>query len=261
MVFAVTLAGCGSISPAPGDSPDPGQVETVAVQRADLDSVYVASGQVVAAAVVVVRAPEAGRVAVSAGVKAGARVAQGDQLLSVAGKPVVARVGGVVESVLVGDGDQVAVGLPVVALRLQRFAILATVPAADAYRVYTLPSEGTAEVTGGPGGLQCPVFAPHSPEQGEPGQLAVLCVLDAEAAVVEGLPARVGIKTGSADGVLALPVSAVQGDVQRGVVTKVENGVLSRIEVGLGITDGIRVEITSGLAEGDQVVAFAPGLG
>jgi multidrug efflux pump subunit AcrA (membrane-fusion protein) len=61
--------------------------------------------------------------------------------------------------------------------------------------------------------------------------------------------------------VLVLPVSAVQGDTQHGVVNRVENGVLSQVPVGLGITDGVRIEITSGLAEGDEVTSFAPGLG
>jgi hypothetical protein len=154
----------------------------------------------------------------------------------------------------------VSAGLPVVAVRLPRFAVQASVPAEEAYRVYSLPAKGVAEATGGPGGMDCSVFAPRSPEQAESGQLTLLCVLDADAKVVEGLPARVGIKTGTASGVLVLPVSAVQGDAQRGVVSRVENGVLSQAEVGLGISDGISVEITSGLAEGDEVASFAPGL-
>lgn len=60
--------------------------------------------------------------------------------------------------------------------------------------------------------------------------------------------------------VLAAPVNAVAGRVGKGSVTLFKDGAPSIIEVGLGISDGAYIEITSGLSEGDVISNAAPYL-
>lgn len=176
------------------------------------------------------------------------------------GSDVTAPLAGTVVETTVSSGDRVPAGLPAVSVRVQQFAIAATVPAVDAYRVYRLPTRGVTDVTGGSGGDDCTIATPPRVDGHEPGELPVLCVLPRSAAVVEGLPAKVGIKTGSAKRVLVLPVSVVRGDTKHGVVGRYANGEVTDVRVELGISDGLQVEIRSGLAEGDEVIAFPPGL-
>ena len=72
--------------------------------------------------------------------------------------------------------------------------------------------------------------------------------------------ALVEITAGTAQGALVLPVTAVLGRVEQGKVWVVgEDGEPEERTVTLGITDGTVVQITEGLAEGDQVLEFVPG--
>jgi hypothetical protein len=69
------------------------------------------------------------------------------------------------------------------------------------------------------------------------------------------------VATGEAHGVLALPVEAVAGSSQSGRVTLVRaDGSTETLDVQLGITDGVRIEIKSGLKAGDRVAIPGPFL-
>ena len=56
---------------------------------------------------------------------------------------------------------------------------------------------------------------------------------------------------------LVLPLSAITTSREGTVARKVEDGVVKLVKVTTGIQDGQVIEITSGLAEGDEVVAKA----
>ena len=74
-----------------------------------------------------------------------------------------------------------------------------------------------------------------------------------------GLGADIAITNGSAEGALVVPVTAVQGSVQTGKVWVVlPDGTQEERTVGLGLNDGEQVQITEGVAEGDQVLQFIP---
>ncbi|QAY74323.1 efflux RND transporter periplasmic adaptor subunit [Agromyces protaetiae] len=77
--------------------------------------------------------------------------------------------------------------------------------------------------------------------------------------VFAGLAAQVKISAGSADGVLVVPITAVEGGAESGVVWKVVNGERTEQPVKLGLTDGTNVEVLEGLAEGDSILQFVPG--
>jgi multidrug efflux pump subunit AcrA (membrane-fusion protein) len=56
-----------------------------------------------------------------------------------------------------------------------------------------------------------------------------------------------------------VPVTAVQGSVQNGVVwVTAPDGTAEERPVTLGLTDGQQVELTGGVAEGESVLEFVP---
>ncbi|AWB95203.1 hypothetical protein DCE93_05650 [Agromyces badenianii] len=78
--------------------------------------------------------------------------------------------------------------------------------------------------------------------------------------VFPGLSAQVKISAGSADDVLVVPITAVEGGAETGVVWRVTpDGERTEQPVRLGLSDGTQVEVVEGVAEGDQVLQFVPG--
>ncbi len=93
------------------------------------------------------------------------------------------------------------------------------------------------------------------------GTVALVCSPPRDLLLFPGMDAVLAVTTGEAHDVLTLPVEAVAGSSQRGLVTRVgSDGKTQRVEVQLGITDGIRIEIKSGLAAGDKVAVPGPFL-
>ncbi len=101
--------------------------------------------------------------------------------------------------------------------------------------------------------------APPTEGQKGAGYLAVIRFLKPRAMLLPSLSVkRVGVKSGSASGVLVVPVGAVS-TVRGKSTVSVKNGdiwVTTPVEVGL--TDGARVEIKSGLTEGSIVRVHPP---
>ncbi|KGM14585.1 efflux RND transporter periplasmic adaptor subunit [Cellulomonas bogoriensis] len=234
----------------------------VDVVRQDVVSVVAHGGRVVATPSVLVRAGADGEL--RAGVELDGQLEPGEPIAMVADRPVLAPAQGRLSRWSVPDGSVVAADTPVALLTYGGFGVEVDVPAGDAYRIYTVPTSGRANVDGGPGGLECDVV-PGETDEREPATggdegIRFFCLLPMDAQVLAGLSARVGIETGRVEQALVLPVEAVTGSVQTGTVTKVTDGARATVDVGLGITDGVVIEITSGLEEGDTVLAYAPGL-
>lgn len=80
-------------------------------------------------------------------------------------------------------------------------------------------------------------------------------VANAEGALRPGMTARVRVVLGRREGVVAVPVEAVVRQGNRQVVFVVESQVARAREVRLGLSDGVRVEVRSGLRPGELVVA------
>ena len=78
--------------------------------------------------------------------------------------------------------------------------------------------------------------------------------------IFSGLAAKLTISGGVAKDVLVVPITAVKGSAQSGVVsTKKADGSSEKHPVTIGLNDGTRVEIAGGLAKGDQILQFVPG--
>ncbi|OKL50618.1 hypothetical protein [Boudabousia marimammalium] len=88
----------------------------------------------------------------------------------------------------------------------------------------------------------------------------LLCLIDKSVPVQLGQQATIVLHGIKRSQVLALPVTAVAGRQAKGKVTLVQNTKSQPVEVGLGISDGSLIEITSGLKAGDQVNSVAPNL-
>ena len=141
------------------------------------------------------------------------------------------------------------------------------------YRLLTAPTEAEVTLTGGPAPFVCTGLRIGPPPTADGGGDAVdpttgqpvaasgtvTCAIPAGVTAFPGLGADVAITNGSAQDALVVPVTAVQGSVQSGRVWVVlPDGTHEERPVGLGLTDGQQVQITDGLAEGDEILEFIP---
>ena len=148
------------------------------------------------------------------------------------------------------------------------------------YRLLTPPTEAEVTLRGGPAPFTCTGLRIGPPPTGSggadggtdsPGTIdpttglpvttsgSVSCAVPPGVTAFAGLGADLAITNGSAEGALVVPVTAVQGSVQTGRVWVVlPDGTHEERTVGLGLNDGQQVQITEGLAEGDQVLEFIP---
>lgn len=88
----------------------------------------------------------------------------------------------------------------------------------------------------------------------------VVCLIDKGIAVQAGQQATVVISGNTAAETLLLPLNAVAGRQQRGQVMRVQGDKYEVVDVELGISDGAKIQILSGLQEGDSVINFSPHL-
>jgi multidrug efflux pump subunit AcrA (membrane-fusion protein) len=261
VAVAVLIRGTTPNPPAgsPTSSP-PGQA-VIFPERRDIRSVLVLDGVAVAATPVELAAPEAGTVATV--VASGSDVAAGGSVASIetaAGRvEVPAPESGVVAAVLVRAGQALAAGDVIATVAPRRFEIVAPVEPAQQYRLFEPPTGIVATIERGPGPFDCPfVSIGADAEGGNPLEAPVLlrCRVPDDIRVFSGVIVRIGVTTGQATDVLALPVEAVAGLADVGFVTVVtSDGGHERRDVTLGLTDGVNVEILAGLTEADQVLS------
>ncbi|MFC1410339.1 hypothetical protein ACEZCY_13835 [Streptacidiphilus sp. N1-12] len=243
---------------------------TVTVARGDVTEIVTLSSSLVPEPHFTLPAPVAGRVDETAA-GAGASVAAGRQLFRVGGTAVTAPVAATVVRWLVPDGTRVGLGVPVAELAYPGFGEVAGLPDGAGYRILNGRLTARADVTDGPGPFDCPVLqSPPAAGSGGSAQQSgggsgdgpqIVCAVPLDVRAYAGLSGTVAVASGERRGVLTLPQEAVAGSVQQGEVTVVGKDGGTRIRtVGLGLSDGSVVEVTSGLAEGDTVLAAAPAL-
>ncbi len=188
---------------------------------------------------------------------------------------VTASASGTVSGLDLVTGQPVAIGDTVARIAPEAYRASATLEAAQLYRLTTRPSRATVTITDGPAPFVCTNVsltsaasgaAPETDGSGagdEPDGAAgtrLECDVPSSVTVFPGLEVTVSVPAGTAEGVLTLPTTAVQGSAQKGVVTVVDDeGERHEKTVVLGLNDGEQVEIRSGLAEGDTVLQFVPG--
>jgi pyruvate/2-oxoglutarate dehydrogenase complex dihydrolipoamide acyltransferase (E2) component len=171
--------------------------------------------------------------------------------------------------------DQVvSVGEQVGTIAPGTLSVSGTLTPDQQYRLIGAPSQATVTLNGGPAPFDCTGLkigaAAGTGQQQQPDQSAdqsaqpassgtVSCAVPAGVTAFAGLGATLAVTNGSAADAVVVPVTAVQGTVQKGNVWVVAaDGTNEKREVGLGLTDGENVQITAGLAAGDEILQFIP---
>ncbi len=191
---------------------------------------------------------------------------------------VKAPISGTVHFMVIKD-QETSVGTTVATVSPGTYSAKGTLTPAQQYRLTNAPTQATITVEGGPAPFTCPDLtigtnnnstkkAPAEstdsvPAGGDSTSVEVRCSVPLDQKVFPGLKATISIDSGSATDALLLPVSAVEGSFATGDVWVVPNpddpSVNEKRSVTLGLTDGVNVQITDGLAEGDTVLKFVPG--
>lgn len=236
------------------------------------------SGSVNADAAVPIAATATGEISKS-WVKQGSKVKKGGKVATVTmesirddGTPVtvtkviVAPSSGTVSSYTALQGQLVSIGDPMGQIAPPTFSVSGSIPPEELYRLLAEPTEAQVTINGGPAPFTCGSLKISAPLAGEgegegAGGPSVSCKVPRGVRVFSGLTANISITGGIAENVLVVPMTAVEGVAETGNVYVVtgEDSEPEIREVTLGLNDGINVEITSGLEEGDLILQFVPG--
>lgn len=275
IIVLASLVASGVIRPvgqgtlSAGATADPGGLapKVVSAMRADIRSVVVLDGVIVADPPVPIKAVARG--SVIAPVPAGTSVAKDAALLTLrtAGGEVVVRapVDAVVTEVRAVEGEEVTIGATLAMLAPRAYQVVARIEPTLLYRFYGSPTEIVAKVQKGPAPFPCQLIslgiASASDARPLEAPVELRCRVPSDQRVFAGVRVDVGVTTGEAKGVVAIPVTAVEGQVDQGFVTVVDSsGARQRRAVRLGLSDGVLVEVTDGLAVGDKVLDLPPSL-
>jgi hypothetical protein len=170
-------------------------------------------------------------------------------------------------------GQTIAVGDVVGQVAPQSFNVTATISPEQLYRLTERPTEAQVAVQGGPAPFTCAGLTiitplPGSGSGGSDGgsggggasSTTVRCSVPTEVRVFPGLVADLTIAGGIAENVLTVPMTAVQGAADTGIVYVIlDDGTQEERPVTLGLNDGVNVEIAGGLTEGELILQFVPG--
>ena len=259
------FAGCSSESDVQGavtDSSGDRTAQTVRVETGDIVPTLSLKAQVGAGVDFAVLASKVGVFVPS--VESGQRVEQGTVLGSVEDRQLVSPVGATVVSVIAAR-TTVPANYPVVTLRFDGFGLTGDLSNLVA-TVGNAPFAGKFQVTDGVGPTDCSGVVPLASDasSGAEGQSSTISVSDSYACLIPtdslvraGQSAILVVTAQARNDVASLPVTAVAGRLQKGQVRRPDGTV---VDVGLGATDGARIEITSGLKAGDAVSATPPDL-
>lgn len=208
---------------------------------------------------------------------------------------VVATAEGTLETLTLLLNQETSVGENAGTISPGTFSITGSLTTAQQLRLMGKPTTATGTVTNGPAPFGCqnvqisnsktpgesnpgaqnapgmdpaaasvPGFDPGV-GQGPPvenGSGQVSCAVPMNIVVFPGLGATITLVAGEAKDVLTLPLTAVKGSVQNGIVwipAADGAGAPQERPVVLGLNDGEKVEISSGLTEGEAVLEFVPG--
>jgi membrane fusion protein, multidrug efflux system len=189
-------------------------------------------------------------------------------------RTITASVDGTVTGYEVLPGQAVSIGEHVASMETGLFVATGSITPEQQYRLVDAPSEARLSPQGGQAPFKCKKLTIGVADDGDAGSSAgfdpfsgqssgggtgVTCAVPAKKKVFDGIPATMEITAGSAEDVLVVPVTAVQGSFETGIVWAIgADGSAEEIEVELGLTDGEFVEIVSGLDEGETVMEFIP---
>ncbi|GAA4625229.1 biotin/lipoyl-binding protein [Cellulomonas oligotrophica] len=168
--------------------------------------------------------------------------------------------------------QEVSVGDTVGQVAPGSLSVSGTLTPDQQYRLIGAPAEAEVTLKGGPAPFTCTglrIGAAATDGEQDLEQVAdpsastsgtVTCAVPGDVTAFAGLGADIEIVNGTAKDAVVVPVTSVQGTVQKGNVWVVaaEGEEPEEREVRLGLTDGEVVEITKGLKVGELVLEFIP---
>jgi len=157
-----------------------------------------------------------------------------------------------------GDGAMVVRGQPVARVSFGGLVLRASVAPVDELRFLTRPVSARAELTGANGPFDCQLLDPVPSLAAESAFIA--CIVPPDVRAIAGLSGVLAVRFPGVESALTLPIAAVSGSQDHGEVLKQVSGTFVVTEVELGVSDGSRIEIVSGLAAGDVVRVPGPSL-
>jgi macrolide-specific efflux system membrane fusion protein len=202
---------------------------------------------------------------------------------------VLATASGTLSSLGVIAGQSVTIGEVAGQIAPPSFSVSGILEPAQQYRLVNQPTEASVAISGGPAPFTCTGLRIITPLAGSGGGdgggsgtgatggdtgggsggggggtggsgTSVTCPVPEGQVVFAGLTAELTIAGGQVENVLVVPTTAVRGAAQTGTVfVPTADGGTEERAVGLGLSDGTMVEITGGLAEGEEILEFAPG--
>mgnify|MGYP003450626693 FL=1 len=165
---------------------------------------------------------------------------------------------GDVSEVSLVKNQRASVGVEFAKLTPLTFHVLGTIEPVQLYRLINAPTDASLSIAGGPAPFTCTGL---TVQVAEDATTSVRCAIPADQTVFAGLPATIGITVGTVEDALLVPTTAVQGGAGSGLVwVDAGTGKPEERTVTLGVSDGVSVEVVDGLAEGDMVRQFVPGI-
>jgi multidrug efflux pump subunit AcrA (membrane-fusion protein) len=265
-LWALMTTGSGTIPPGVAPKTDAFQPQPITVTRGTIRSVLVLDGVIRPADLVDVAATAPATVS-SINQSEGERVEDGETLMELAGSDgsieVRSPVTGVVAHVFVAVGQSVAGGDVMATIAPERFEVQALVDPSLLYRLYEPPVEIRAQIDRGPAPFVCPLVSLEAELEGAGNPLdapvSIVCKVPPGVRAFSGVRVRLAVTTGVASDTVVVPVEAVEGSADSGVVWVVQSdGSVAARSVKLGITDGVRVQVISGLVDGERILEFPP---
>jgi multidrug efflux pump subunit AcrA (membrane-fusion protein) len=212
---------------------------------------------------------------------------------------VLAPIAGKLNELIVLLDQQLSVGEAVGKVDPGTFTVSGSVNAAQQYRLLAKPGSAQIFPVGGPAPFACPAVtlknnavdagaATSGNGTGGAGMAApagalplaaagpggetqnggastgtLSCPVPAGTEVFAGLGATMTVSAGEAKDVVTVPLTSVKGSVKEGLVWMASTAAAGKAPeqrtVKLGLNDGSKVEVVSGLAEGERVLEFVPG--
>lgn len=191
------------------------------------------------------------------------------------GKYVYAPAAGTVNFTAILE-QQFSIGDSLGTVQPPTFSATASLTPDQMYRIQDVPDSATISIKNGPAPFECgslEIITPQTASKNNTSQdnptgdgggtsgIQARCVVPDEQKVFAGLQVTMDIVAGQATDVLTLPASAVEGRYQEGFVyvPGEDPDKPQKTAVQLGLTDGMRVQIVSGIEADQEVLEFVPG--
>lgn len=167
--------------------------------------------------------------------------------------------------------QMVNVGDTVASVQPPSYSAVANLTPDQMYRIQQLPDKATITIKNGPAPFECSGVKINTPQQRQStdgerqGNTATAiearCAIASEHKVFPGLQVTMALVAGQAENVLTVPLSAVEGRFETGIVYAPNPAGPEplQLHVKLGLTDGKRIEIKEGLTTEQEILEFVPG--